>query len=252
MGEALLAGLLASGWSEPGELAVVEVDPDRRSELAERFPEVAVQAEPVRCDGAVLAVKPPDAPAVAATVAAAGVGRLLSIAAGVPTSRIEDSLGVELPVVRAMPNTPARIGMGAAAIAPGAHATRADLDWAESILTAVGRVVRVEEADLDAVTGLSGSGPAYVFLVAEALIDAGIEVGLTADVARDLVLATIEGAGALLAAGPEDPTELRRAVTSPGGTTEAGIAVLEEWGIRGALRDAVVAATDRSVQLGQG
>jgi pyrroline-5-carboxylate reductase len=149
-----------------------------------------------------------------------------------------------------MPNTPALIGAGAAAIAGGTAATDDDLAWAEELLGSVGIVVRVKEPLLDAVTGLSGSGPAYVFLVAEALIDAGVLAGLPRDVSQVLSVQTLLGAATLLAEGVDGPEALRAAVTSPGGTTAAGLQVLEQRGLRAAFLDAVVAATARSRELG--
>jgi pyrroline-5-carboxylate reductase len=151
-----------------------------------------------------------------------------------------------------MPNTPALVGAGAAAICAGTAATDADLDWAEGLLRAVGTVVRVPEKLLDAVTGLSGSGPAYVFLVAEALIEGGVLAGLPRDVAHELAVATIAGAGRLLAETGETPEALRAQVTSPGGTTAAGLRALEAQGVRSAFLEAVAAATERSRQLGAG
>jgi pyrroline-5-carboxylate reductase len=251
MGEALVAGLLAAGF-EPGELAVVEAAAARRAELVERFPGLVVEAEPVRADGTVLAVKPPDVVTAAAAVAETGTDRVLSIAAGVTISRLEAALGGAHPVVRAMPNTPALVGAGAAAIAGGTAASEDDLAWAEEILGAVGVVVRVPEAQLDAVTGLSGSGPAYVFLVAEALIEAGLAEGLPLETAEILVRQTLLGAARLVVESGDPEPALRAAVTSPGGTTAAGIAVLERQGLRGAILDAVAAATARSRELGDG
>ena len=179
MGEALVGGLLRSGTAG-ADVLIVEKDPARVDALHAALPEVAVADVPAASDGTVLAVKPGDVPAVCAAVAAAGTGRVLSIAAGVTIATLEGSLDAGTPVIRAMPNTPATVGAGAAAIAPGTSAGEDDLAWAEGLLGAVGTVVRVPETLLDAVTGLSGSGPAYVFLVAEALIAAGIEVGLPA------------------------------------------------------------------------
>jgi pyrroline-5-carboxylate reductase len=252
MGEALLGGLLSAGWAGPTELCVVEKLADRRSELDKRFPGVVVVAEPLAADGAVVAVKPDDVPAACAALAAAGVERVLSIAAGVTIERLERALGTGIPVVRAMPNTPALLGAGAAAIAPGTSASEADLDWAEGILAAVGTVVRVNESLLDAVTGLSGSGPAYVFLVAEALIEAGVLVGLPRDVSTVLATQTLLGASRLLTETGDTAEALRAAVTSPGGTTAAGLRALEAAGVRSAFLDAVAAATERSRELGAG
>jgi pyrroline-5-carboxylate reductase len=177
------------------------------------------------------------------------VGRLLSIAAGVTIARLEEAAGA-IPVVRAMPNTPALVGAGAAAIAGGTTASDDDLLWAEGILGAVGEVVRVPEKLLDAVTGLSGSGPAYVFLVAEALIDAGVLAGLPRDVSTTLAVQTLLGSARLLAESGDTPETLRAAVTSPGGTTAAGLRELERAGVRSAILEAVKAATDRSRELG--
>jgi pyrroline-5-carboxylate reductase len=247
MGEALLAGLLQAG-REPHELAVAEVSPKRRDELATTYAGVTVAEAPVPADGAVLAVKPADVWAAARAVEATGCRRVLSVAAGVTTAAIEE--GGELRVVRAMPNTPALIGAGAAAISPGAHATEDDLAWAEQILGAVGVVVRVPEASLDAVTGLSGSGPAYVFLVAESLAEAGVLAGLPRDTAETLAFQTLLGAARLVVESGDAPAALKAAVTSPGGTTAAGLRELERHGVRAAFLDAVSAAAERSRQLG--
>lgn len=267
MGEALVSGLLSAGWATPGEVALAEKLDARRSELesegglAARHPGLTVTAEPVPADGAVVAVKPGDVESACRAIAGAGVARVLSIAAGVPLARLEEWLGAtgagggpgaRLPVVRAMPNTPALVGAGAAAIAPGRHAGEADLAWAAGILSAVGTVVRVPEGLLDAVTGLSGSGPAYVFLVVEALIEAGVLVGLPRPVSQQLTVQTLLGSAQLLAQSPDGAEALRAAVTSPGGTTAAGLRALEAAGVRSAILEAVVAATERSRELGAG
>ena len=245
MGEALLGGLLAAGWV-PADLAVVEPVDDRRKALAV-YDGVVISADPVSADGAVIAVKPAD---VAGAVAAARARRVLSIAAGVTVAALEAAAGKGVAVVRAMPNTPALVGAGAAAIAGGTSATEDDLAWAESILAAVGTVVRVPESLLDAVTGLSGSGPAYVFLVVEALVEAGVLVGLPRPVAAELAHQTLLGAARLLVESGDAPEALRAMVTSPGGTTAAGLAELERHGVRAAFLDAVTAATARSKALG--
>ena len=250
MGEALLGGLLAAGRA-PADLAVVEPVAGRQRALAERFPGVIVNDGPLEAEGVVLAVKPGHAAAAASAAGQAGCRRLLSIAAGVSTATLEAALPAGTPVVRAMPNTPALVGAGAAAVAGGRAATEEDLGWAEEVLGAVGVVVRVAEPLLDAVTGLSGSGPAYVFLVAEALIDAGVLVGLPRDVASTLAVQTLLGSARLLAEGAEGPEALRAAVTSPGGTTAAGLAVLEDRAVRAAVLAAVQAATERSQALGR-
>ena len=247
MGEALLAGLISSEWAAAGDFAVVEKLEGRRAELEKTFPGVAVVDAPVAADGAVIAVKPGDVEAACRSLADAS--RVLSIAAGVPISKLEAALPDGTAVVRAMPNTPALVGAGAAAIAPGTNATDADLAWAEELLGAVGTVVRVPEHLLDAVTGLSGSGPAYVFLVVEALIEAGVAAGLPRPTADALARQTLLGAARLLTESGDQPETLRAAVTSPGGTTAAGLRSLEAHKVRSAFIEAVLAATQRSQEL---
>ncbi|TML93376.1 MAG: pyrroline-5-carboxylate reductase [Actinobacteria bacterium] len=250
MGEALVTGLLAARWAGPDELCVVEVVAARRDELEKAHRGVQVRADGIRADGAVVAVKPGDVEGACRSIGAAGAARVLSIAAGVPLARLEGWLGGGVPVVRAMPNTPALVGAGAAAIAGGASVTDDDLAWAEMVLSSVGTVHRVAEPLLDAVTGLSGSGPAYVFLVAEALIEAGVLAGLPRPVSEALTTQTLLGAARLLAESNDGPEALRAAVTSPGGTTAAGLRTLEARGVRSAFIEAVQAATERSRQLG--
>lgn len=250
MGEALVGGLLAAGTVAAGDVRVVEAVEARRTELAERFPGVEIGTVPASSEATVIAVKPGDVPTACREAAAAGSGRVLSIAAGVTIAALESALAPGTAVVRAMPNTPSLVGVGAAAIAPGSTATEDDLAWAEGLLGAVGVVVRVNEPLLDAVTGLSGSGPAYVFLVAEALIDAGVLAGLPRDISTDLTIQTLLGAATLLAKGDDGPEALRAAVTSPGGTTAAGLRILEQHGTRAAFLEAVAAATARSRELG--
>ena len=249
MGEALLRGLLAAG-REASDLAVSEVVAARREELARALPGVRVDPSVPPCAAAVVAVKPGDVPAAARAAAAAGARRILSIAAGVTTARIEEWAGPGVAVVRAMPNTPAVVGAAACGVSAGSSAGPDDEEWAAGVLGATGRVVRLPERLLDAVTGLSGSGPAYVFLVAEALIDAGVGAGLPRDAAVDLTVQTLLGAARMLAESGETPEALRAAVTSPGGTTAAGLRVLEARAVRAAFIDAVAAATERSRQLG--
>ncbi len=249
MGAALAGGLLAAGVVPASELAIVEVSPDRRDVLANMFPDVAIVSTSPPCASAVIAVKPPDVPSAAREAVAAGARRILSIAAGVTLSTIEAACGPSVAVVRSMPNTPALVRQGASAIAAGASASQDDMEWAEHVLGSVGLVVRVPEAQLDAVTGLAGSGPAYLFLVAESLMDAGVASGLPVDVVDRLVRQLLVGSAALLAQG-EPPADLRVKVTSPGGTTAAGLRVLDERELRRAFVDAVAAATARSRELG--
>ena len=254
MGAALLGGLLGGGW-EPDRLAVAEVDADRRHALEREFPKIRVVPSPAwavaDADVAIVAVKPGDVAASlqAAEPSLASSTLVLSIAAGVTIATIE-ALVPGRPVVRAMPNTPAVVGVGASAIAAGRHAHDQHLELAARLLGAVGIVVTVGEPALDAVTGLSGSGPAYVFLVAEAMIEAGVLVGLPRDVSTQLVVQTLLGSATLLAQGDDGPEVLRAAVTSPGGTTAAGLRELESARLRAAILDAVSAATRRSKELG--
>jgi len=256
MGEALAIGLVDAGW-DPESIVIAEVDADRRHVIEARLPGTRVVPSPAwaaaESDVVVVAVKPSDV--VGALTSCAEAVRddtlVLSIAAGITIAAIEGALPGR-PVVRAMPNTGALVGKGAAAIAAGQHATEQHLDVAERILGAVGLVVRVKESQLDAVTGLSGSGPAYLFLVAEAMIEAGVLVGLTRDVSAALVRQTIAGSAALLGDGEEGPEALRAAVTSPGGTTAAGLRALEAHGVRAAFLEAVEMATARSEELGRG
>jgi pyrroline-5-carboxylate reductase len=247
MGSALLTGLLAGGWAPVEDLAVSEPDQAQRRRLADAHPGLTVVDGPIGVPDAVLAVKPELAEAVLRTLAAAGVRRVLSIVAGLSAARLEAALDPGSVVVRAMPNTPSLIGAGVAGLSGGSMATAADLDWAEGILGAVGTVVRLPERQLDAVTGISGSGPAYVFLVAEAMIEAGV----TREVSRQLVVGTILGSARMMAETDEEPADLRAAVTSPGGTTAAAVRTLEFKAVRSAFIEAVAAATERSRQMGR-
>lgn len=249
MGAALIGGLLDAGAVAPSTLAVVEVVDTRRVELSALFPSITVTSQLPATRAALLAVKPGDVPAAARQAAEAGATRVLSIAAGVRLATIEAAVGPDVAVVRAMPNTPALVRLGASAIAAGSAASDDDVAWAESILAAVGTVERMSEADLDLFTGVAGSGPAYVFLVAEALTEAAVAQGMSRPVAERVIRQLLLGSATLLDR-EGDPAGLRERVTSPGGTTAAGLAVLEELGVRGAFDAAVRAATERSRELG--
>jgi pyrroline-5-carboxylate reductase len=249
MGAALLMGMLSSGEFDADDVAIVEVDADRRAFLSDQFPGAEILDRIPGCNGAILAVKPQHVRDAARDAAAAGARRLLSIAAGVTTATIAAAAGPSTAIVRAMPNTPALVGKGVSAITAGPGADEDDLEWAERILGSVGMTVRAPESHFDAVTGLTGSGPAYVFFVAEALIEAGEAAGLDPALVESMVSQLFVGSAALLAA-QGDPASLRATVTSPGGTTAAGIAVLEDRGVRPAFVDAVHAATERSHELG--
>jgi len=258
MATALALGLVRHGW-DAESIAAADPDPARRAAFATAtgVPRVlASNQEVVRRAGIVLlAVKPQVVDAALAEIAAAvpqdGSTAILSIAAGIPTTRIENAFRFPARVVRAMPNTPALLGAGAAAVAPGRFAGRADVEDALEILGAVGEAVEVPEALIDAVTAVSGSGPAYVFLLAEAMQAAGRDLGLPAETAERLVAATIAGAGRMLREAGEDAATLRARVTSPGGTTEAALRVLAERGVPEAFREAIAAAARRSAELGR-
>jgi pyrroline-5-carboxylate reductase len=258
MGGALIGGLLRSGWATADEIGVVEPLAQRRTELGKEFPGLGLFDAPEagvladsgdRLAGAVLAVKPDTAEGACRVLGAVGITRVLSIVAGLPCARLETALGGQPVVVRAMPNTPALVGAGVTAISGGSFATSADLSWAEDVMSAVGTVVRLSERLLDPVTGLSGSGPAYFFLVAEALIEAGVQMGLTRETSRTLVVETMLGSAKLLAESGQDPEALRAMVTSPAGTTAAGIRALESRAVRSAFMEAVATATERSRNL---
>jgi len=251
MGSALVTGLLAAGWAQIGDLVVSETDAGQRARLEAAHPGLTVVPGPVEAVDVLLAVKPDVAEPVLLTVAANGARRVLSIVAGISSARLEAVMPAGSVVVRAMPNTPALVGAGTAAMSGGAAATSADLDWAGEILGAVGAVVRVPERQLDAVTGISGSGPAYLFLVAEAMIEAGVTAGLPRDVSKELVVGTLLGSARLLDETGQEPAELRAAVTSPGGTTAAAVRTLEFKAVRSAFIEAVAAAVERSRQLGR-
>jgi pyrroline-5-carboxylate reductase len=251
MGSALLAGLVAGGWAPVDELAVSDPDPVQRDRLRSAYPGLQVVDGPIAAESAVLAVKPDVAEGVLRTLSAVGITRVLSIVAGLSSARLEAALAPGDVVIRAMPNTPALVGAGVAGMSGGAAATAADLDWAEGILASVGTVIRLPERHLDAVTGVSGSGPAYLFLVAEAMIDGGVSAGLSRETSHQLVVGTILGAARMMDETGEDPAVLRAAVTSPAGTTAAALRTLEFKAVRSALIEAIAAATERSKQLGR-
>lgn len=249
MGSALLGGLVAGGWNPRG-IVVVEIDADKRASLESQFG-VRTSTEIVGAEGGVIAVKPAGAVDVCAELASKGTGRILSIAAGISAATLQSAAGDRAHVVRAMPNTPALVQEGATAITGSAACDEGDLAWAEKVLGAVGIVVRVPESQMDAVTAVAGSGPGYLFLFAESLLAAAIEEGLPADVADRLVRQLFKGAGALLASSGETPARLRENVTSPNGTTFAGLSVFEAAGLRATVHKAVRAAAGRSREMGR-
>jgi len=251
MGAALVSGLVAARWAPVGDLVVSETDPARRAHLEAEHAGLTVVGGPVDADDVLLAVKPDVAEVALRALGASGPRRVLSVVAGISSDRLEAALPAGSVVIRAMPNTPALVGAGMSGLSGGIAAKAADLDWAEGILSAVGAVVRLPERQLDAVTGISGSGPAYVYLMAEALIEAGVTAGLSRDVTRKLVVGTLVGASRMLEETGQEPGELRAAVTSPGGTTAAAVRTLEFKAVRSAFIEAVAAAAERSRQLGR-
>jgi pyrroline-5-carboxylate reductase len=256
-GEALIAGVISAGWREPGEIVATARHEDHLRELAERhgIRTTVDNAEAVKGAGiVVIGVKPQDIEGLLGEIAGTVTAEqtVLSIAAAIPTALIEAHLRDGVPVVRAMPNTPMTVHEGMAGIAPGAHAAEEHLVRAEEVLSSVGRAVRVDEPYMDAVTAVSGSGPAYFALLAESMIEAGILLGLSREVSTDLVVQTMLGTAKMLRDEGIHPVELREAVTSPGGTTIAAIRELEQAGVRAAFLNAIQAAMHRSKELAQG
>ena len=254
IGEALLAGLLASGRTTD-ELVFTERHPERAAELTARLGVAGVDVADAaaRAEVLVVAVKPQDiAPVLAELAPVLRPGTLVvTLCAGLPIALFEGALPEGTPVVRVMPNTPMLVGEAMSAMSPGSHATAEQLATVEKMLAAVGRVVQVPEAQQDAVTALSGSGPAYFFFLVEAMIDAGILLGLPRTVVSELIVQSAYGAASMLRESADHPVLLREAVTSPAGTTIAAIRELERHGVRAALLDAIEAARDRSVELGR-
>jgi pyrroline-5-carboxylate reductase len=250
MGAAIVSGLVRAGWS-PDRVTVVERSAERRASLVDMYPGAHIIDSLGPCHSGVIAVKPGDAVETCAALALQGATRVLSIAAGISLTALQEAAGTDCHVVRAMPNTPALVGEGVAGISGSTACVEDDLVWAESILGAVGTVVRVEESLLDAVTAVSGSGPAYLFLFAEALVAAGIEQGLSPDVADALVRQLFVGSGRLLQQSLVSPAQLRAQVTSPNGVTAEAIATLEDADFRAIDAATVRSAVARSRELGR-
>lgn len=253
MAEAMINGMLAAGYCESGDVVCIDIRERRLAELEEEYG-VRTASGLDALDGAetvVLAVKPQTVPEVLPDIKKRldPEALVISVAAGIACATIEQVLGEGRRVVRVMPNTPALVGQGASAVACGRWATEGDIARVREMLDCCGMAVRVDEDDLDAVTALSGSGPAYVFYLIEAMMQAAGEMGLEGAVARELTLQTVSGAARLMAQSGEAPAELRARVTSPGGTTEAAIRMLERDGVRERIVQAVLAARDRAVEL---
>jgi pyrroline-5-carboxylate reductase len=255
MGEALLSGLLRAGTAAGDLVASVRTD-ERAALLAERYGIATATSAGAagKAETLLLAVKPQDMERLLEEIADAVTPAhlVISVAAGIPTAFIEKRLADGVPVVRVMSNTPVLVDEAMSAISPGRHATEEHLVRAEELLGHVGKVLRVPESQQDAVTALSGSGPAYFFYLVEAMIDAGILLGIPRTVAADLLVQTAIGAAVMLRDTGEHPVKLREAVTSPGGTTINAIRELEKHGVRAALIAAIEAARDRSQQLASG
>ncbi len=256
MAEALLKGLLRAHVAEASEIVCADRDEARGPVLTQRYGVRFTHSNRQAADQAdivVLSVKPQVMNKLLDEVAPVLDQKkvVISIAAGVPIAAIERKVGHGVRIVRTMPNTPALVGAGATALTAGEHATEEDLRQARALFDAIGRTVIVDEPQLDAVTGLSGSGPAYIFLVIEALSDAGVKVGLARATAQDLAAQTVLGSAKLLLETGEHPGRLKDQVTSPGGTAIAGLHTLEAGGLRTTLMNAVEAATRRSKELGK-
>ncbi len=257
IGESLVSGLLSSGWRAPEEIVATARREDRLAELSQRYGIATTRSNREAVAGAgvvVIAVKPQDIEELLGELigVVTPAQTVLSIAAAIPTSLIERHLGDAVPVVRAMPNTPASVHEGMAGIAAGRHAGEEQVARAEEVLAHLGRSVRVAEPYMDAVTAVSGSGPAYFALLAESMIEAGILLGLSREISTDLVVQTMLGTAKLLRDEKMHPVELREMVTSPGGTTIAAIRELEQAGVRAAFLNAIQAAMERSRELAEG
>jgi pyrroline-5-carboxylate reductase len=256
MAEALIKGLIAAGTARPDHILVADVSADRLAHLNKTYGVVAQKSnlDAVRgADVIILSVKPAVIEKVLGEAASVLDEKklVISIAAGVSLAKIERALKEGARVVRVMPNTPALVLAGATALAGGKHATSEDLALSQGIFNSVGRVVMVEEKLMDAVTGLSGSGPAYVFMIIDALSDAGVKAGLPRPLALELAAQTVYGSAKMVLETNEHPGKLRDMVTSPGGTTIEGLHALEKGKLRATLMNAVEAATARSRELGK-
>jgi pyrroline-5-carboxylate reductase len=257
IGESLIAGLLSSGWRRPDEIVASGRRAEHVAQLAERHGIEATVDNVRACTGAalvVIAVKPQDIEVLLGEVGPAITTEqtVLSIAAAMPTATIERRLAAGVPVVRAMPNTPSTVHEGVAGLCAGAHADDAHVTLAEEALAHLGSVVRVPERYMDAVTAVSGSGPAYFALLAEAMIEAGLLLGLSREISTQLVVQTMLGTAKQLRDEGLHPVELREMVTSPGGTTIAAIRELESAGVRAAFLNAIQAAMTRARELASG
>jgi pyrroline-5-carboxylate reductase len=255
MGSTLLSGLIRSG-RDPAELIITGRNVERAAKLADRYGvRLMGNADAAEAaDTLVLVVKPQDMEGLLAEISShVPQGALVvSLAAGITTAFLEERLPVGTAVVRVMPNTPALVDEGMAAVSPGAHCDEGHLLEAEGLLRSCGKVLRVAEKHLDAVTAISGSGPAYIFYVVEAMIEAGVLLGMPRTTSTELVVQTLYGAATMLKETGEHPTVLREQVSSPGGTTMAALRQLDDHKVRAAFVTAMEAAAERSKQLASG
>lgn len=267
MGEAMISALIQAGVFSASDITACDVNPDRLSGLKKAYGIQVTEDGPAllaSCDIVILAVKPHHVVPILSAIAGAKNYRIItrkiviSIAAGIPISKIENCLYPpldaesrrHLPIIRVMPNTPCLVQAGMSGMSPNRHATADDLAAARKILTAMGNVIEFKETDLDSVTAVSGSGPAYVFYYIESMIEAAVRVGLSSDDALELVLTTLKGAVKLLEERGDSPEHLRRQVTTPGGTTEAALKVLETRHFKQAIVEAIAAAADKAREIG--
>ncbi len=256
MAEAIARGVISSGLFRPAEILAADVSPQRRDVFTDQLkirtigdaPSIVTQSNIV-----LLCVKPQHMADMLASIreVVSSDHLVISIAAGISTDYIQSALGKPVRVVRVMPNTPMLVGKGMSGIAPGAHATKDDLATARKLFEAAGRVVEVKEELMNAVTALSGSGPAYFYFLAENMIQAGIDMGLSSEAATLLTAQTFSGAAEMLCSSPDSPAELRRKVTSPGGTTHAAITHMQEKDMPRIVIDALKAAERRGRELGK-
>ncbi len=255
MGEALLAGIIKSGV-EPRNIVVAENNSERAEEIGNRYgvlvTDVANAAE--SSDYVFIAVKPKDVPTVVKPISDVTTNLekevvLVSIAAGVPTSFYENLLSAGSPVIRVMPNTPMLVSAGVCAVSAGRYTQPEQLETVSELLAATGTVIEVPESDMDLVTAVSGSGPAYFFLMVESMIEAAVGLGMARQTAAKLAIGTITGSSKMLAETGKSPTELRESVTSPGGTTAAALRAFEDGGFRSVVYDAMEACAEKSAEL---
>ena len=255
MGEALVAGMI-NGGLPARNIIVCENNAERAAELSERYDILTTDIEDAveSSDYVFVAVKPKDVKTVLAVLADA-TGALenevvvVSIAAGIPTVYYENQLSAGSPVIRVMPNTPMLVGEGVCAVSAGRYARPEHVEQVRGLLGSVGTVLEVPETDMDIVTAISGSGPAYFFLMVEAMIDAGVAMGLTRPVAAELAIGTIAGSAKMLQESGKTPAQLREAVTSPGGTTAAGLRAFEDGGFRSTICEVLDAVAEKSKEM---